>query len=88
MKQTETNSQNQKENLTKIVELREIFYKMLHNYSENFKLNIKDDKTNNESLKIYSNIILTENLDKEDNHDSLMDILNLLQIIKKEKFLE
>lgn len=80
--------QKQEENITKVVELREIFYKMLHNYTTNFNLNIKDDKTNNESLKNYKNIILTENLDKEDNHDSLLDILNLLQIIKKEKFPE
>lgn len=80
--------QIQEQNLIKVVELREIFYKMLHNYTKNFNLNIKDDKTNNESLKNYNNIILNENLDKEDNHDSLLDILNLLQIIKKEKFPE
>ncbi len=80
--------QTEKQNITKVVELREIFYKMLHNYTTNFNLNIKDDKTNNESLQNYNKIILTENLDKEDNHDSLLDILNLLKIIQKEKFLE
>ena len=48
--------QIQEQNLTKVVELREIFYKMLHNYTRNFNLNIKDDKPNNESLKNYNNI--------------------------------
>jgi hypothetical protein len=72
----------------KLVELREIFYKMLQNYINGVSFNLKDKNTNNESLNIYSNIILTENLDKEDNHDSLQDILNLLAIIRKEKFRE
>ena len=65
------------------VDFREIFLRMVGNYTTK-KIN-KKSKMEEIDLKNCCGIKIDNSFDEENNHDSLEDILNLLEIIKKEK---
>ncbi len=65
------------------INLREIFLSMIGNYTTN-KQN-KKTKMEKKSLQYSLGIIIDNNFDIENNHDTVKDIIDLLNIIKKEK---
>jgi uncharacterized protein YgfB (UPF0149 family) len=66
-----------------LVNFREIFLRMIGNYTT--KKPQKKTKEEEIDIKNYNSIKIDNTFDEENNHDTLEDIINLLEIIKKEK---
>jgi hypothetical protein len=65
------------------VNFREIFLRMIGNYTTKKQKN--KSKQEEIDIKNYDGLKIDNTFDEENNHDTLEDILNLLEIIKKEK---
>lgn len=65
------------------VDFREIYKRMIANYTSNKE--IEKSKEDYLELKELEGLIIGDDYDKNNNEDTLHDILLLLEIIKKEK---
>ncbi len=65
------------------INFREIFLRMIGNYTT--KKSKKKTKQEEIDIKNFNGLNIDNTFDEENNHDTLEDILNLLEIIKKEK---
>lgn len=65
------------------VDFREIYKRMIANYTS--KKEIVKSKQDYIELKKLDGLIIDDNYDKNNDEDTLKDILILLEIIKKEK---